>query len=205
MQTHTHPRPASKWQAGVSTAWRGPTRIRLILDHQLQCHCLNSRRHCRRSLSGRLLVRPRRKFDVRQWVLVTAAAPLTAWFYEACYLRFCAREWSLADLGAHAHLSNNCVTRGSPLYGACAALGEARARLSGAGMSLGEAGVSVGIVGVSLGKACAFMLRQTSVIIADADLCCDPDWPGCATQYTIKRGRSTARPSYSMVDHRVPS
>ncbi len=101
---------------------------------------------------------------MRQWVLVTAAAPLTAWFYEAAYLRFCARKWSLADLGAHAHLSNNCVARGSPLFGACAALGEARrAPLSAARMFLGVAGASMGNVGVSLGKACAhiFMLRQT--------------------------------------------
>ena len=64
-----------------------------------------------------------RKFDVRQWVLVTGA-PLAAWFYAACYLRFCAEPWSLVDLGAFAHLSNNCVAREAPGFGACAALGE---------------------------------------------------------------------------------
>ena len=67
----------------------------------------------------------RRKFDVRQWVLV-AGAPLAAWFYAPCYLRFCAEPWSLADLRAFAHLSNNCVAREAPGFGACAALGEVR-------------------------------------------------------------------------------
>lgn len=60
---------------------------------------------------------------MRQWVLVTGA-PLTAWFYTTCYLRFCTRPWSLADLGAFGHLSNNCVAREAPGFGACAALGE---------------------------------------------------------------------------------
>ncbi len=65
---------------------------------------------------------------MRQWVLVTSA-PLTAWFYEDCYLRFCAQDWSLDDLGAHAHLSNNCVARTSPLYGTCPETGEVDAFL----------------------------------------------------------------------------
>lgn len=68
---------------------------------------------------------PSRKFDIRQWVLVTGE-PLTAWFYGACYLRFCAEDWSLADLGAHAHLSNNCVACTSPLFGRCPAIGDVR-------------------------------------------------------------------------------
>lgn len=68
-----------------------------------------------------------RKFDVRQWVLVTGA-PLAAWFYATCYLRFCAAPWSLADLGAFGHLSNNCVAREAPGFGACAALGEVGCR-----------------------------------------------------------------------------
>ena len=54
-----------------------------------------------------------RKFDIRQWVLVTAWSPLCAWIYGECYLRFAAGRYSTVDLSAHAHLSNNSVTKGA--------------------------------------------------------------------------------------------
>ena len=55
-----------------------------------------------------------RKFDIRQWVLVTSSAPMTAWFYQECYLRFCAEDYSLSDLtNVFSHLSNNCIARKS--------------------------------------------------------------------------------------------
>ena len=55
-----------------------------------------------------------RKFDIRQWVLVTNSAPMTAWFYQECYLRFCAEDYSLSDLtNVFSHLSNNCIARKS--------------------------------------------------------------------------------------------
>ncbi|KAL0034006.1 hypothetical protein WJX79_002466 [Trebouxia sp. C0005] len=60
------------------------------------------------------LIINRRKFDMRQWVLVTNSAPMTAWFYQDCYLRFCAEDYSLSDLtNVFSHLSNNCIARKS--------------------------------------------------------------------------------------------
>lgn len=53
-----------------------------------------------------------RKFDIRQWVLLTSASPLTVWLYDEPYLRFCAEEYDLADVGnVFKHLSNNSIAK----------------------------------------------------------------------------------------------
>lgn len=40
----------------------------------------------------------KRKFDIRQWVIISDIQPLTIWMYEECYVRFCGVEYSTTDL-----------------------------------------------------------------------------------------------------------
>ena len=53
-----------------------------------------------------------RKFDIRQWVLITCFDPLTIWIYNRCYLRFTAAEFSFEDLSNNfMHLTNNSISK----------------------------------------------------------------------------------------------
>ncbi|GIL58818.1 hypothetical protein Vafri_13801 [Volvox africanus] len=59
----------------------------------------------------RPLIISRRKFDIRQWVLVTGWNPLQAWFYSTCYLRFAADDYDPNNLDIFQHLTNNSVSK----------------------------------------------------------------------------------------------
>lgn len=53
-----------------------------------------------------------KKFDIRQWVLVTRWSPLAAWFYEDCYLRFSFADYNPKRLkNRYSHLTNNSISK----------------------------------------------------------------------------------------------
>lgn len=59
----------------------------------------------------------RRKFDIRQWVLVTCWDPLTVYMHGDCYLRFSSEEYSTADLSdQYVHLTNNSIQKYSDKF-----------------------------------------------------------------------------------------
>lgn len=61
-----------------------------------------------------LLVRRGRKFDIRQWVLVTSVDPLIVYGFSECYLRLSSRPFSLdsRDLSnATVHLCNHAIQK----------------------------------------------------------------------------------------------
>eukprot|EP00752_Nemacystus_decipiens_P007052 g6322.t2 len=61
-----------------------------------------------------------RKFDMRQWVLVTDWNPLTVWFYDRCYVRFGVEEYTTSgsNIGnSFVHLVNNSICKKSDNFG----------------------------------------------------------------------------------------
>mmetsp|Transcript_12990 Transcript_12990/g.12861 ORF Transcript_12990/g.12861 Transcript_12990/m.12861 type:complete len:80 (-) Transcript_12990:461-700(-) len=53
-----------------------------------------------------------RKFDIRQWVLVTDWNPLTVWLYQEPYFRFPATDYNPDNIvDRFIHLTNNSVAK----------------------------------------------------------------------------------------------
>ena len=54
-----------------------------------------------------------KKFDVRQWVLVTSWDPLEIYVFETAYLKFCSKSFDLNDLSDNLrHLANYSIQKG---------------------------------------------------------------------------------------------
>ncbi len=53
-----------------------------------------------------------RKFDIRQWVLVTSFEPLIIYSFSDYYLRICGSEYNLDDIqDSYKHLSNYTIQK----------------------------------------------------------------------------------------------
>ena len=56
----------------------------------------------------------KKKYDIRQWVLVTDWNPLTVLFFNKCYIRITTNEFTLANIrNRFIHLTNNSVNKKS--------------------------------------------------------------------------------------------
>ena len=63
------------------------------------------------------LIINKRKFDIRQWVLVTCLNPLIIWMWKEPYLRFGAEDYVMDDLNnIYCHLTNNSIAKHSLQY-----------------------------------------------------------------------------------------
>ena len=66
---------------------------------------------CQKYIENTLIMKCR-KFDIRQWVLVTDWNPLTIWIYAEPYIRFPAADFDFDKISnRYAHLSNNSVAK----------------------------------------------------------------------------------------------
>ena len=51
-----------------------------------------------------------KKFDIRQWVVVTSWRPLRIWYFDECYLRFTSDNYDPKMLhNKFMHLTNNSI------------------------------------------------------------------------------------------------
>lgn len=54
----------------------------------------------------------KKKFDLRQWVLVACWDPLDVYVFDTAYLRLCSVDFSLTDLhNVYKHLSNYSIQK----------------------------------------------------------------------------------------------
>ncbi|CEM28295.1 unnamed protein product [Vitrella brassicaformis CCMP3155] len=89
--------------------------VQCLSDHAEICKAGSqlSNRIIQKYIERPLLVASGRKFDVRQWVLVSSISPLTIYMHTQPYLRLCNLPFDLGDLkNRQKHISNWEVNRG---------------------------------------------------------------------------------------------
>ncbi|XP_026332622.1 tubulin glycylase 3A-like [Hyposmocoma kahamanoa] len=72
----------------------------------------NSRKECiiQKYIEAPLLVYER-KFDIRQYFLITNTHPLKIWMYQDCVIKFCSQKYSLKNLHESIHITTQAVQR----------------------------------------------------------------------------------------------
>jgi tubulin monoglycylase TTLL3/8 len=59
----------------------------------------------------------KKKFDIRQWVMVTDFNPLTIWYFNRCYARFGVEDFNMNNLdNRYSHLTNNSIVKNSEMF-----------------------------------------------------------------------------------------
>uniref|UniRef100_A0A7S0EH49 Tubulin--tyrosine ligase-like protein 9 n=1 Tax=Hanusia phi TaxID=3032 RepID=A0A7S0EH49_9CRYP len=107
-------KPAGKSRGRGIELKRSLSEILSFATHCKGASSLNSQRWIVQKYVENPLLINNRKFDIRQWVLVTDWNPLTVWFYDECYLRFALSDYNSDALtDRFSHLCNNCVQKES--------------------------------------------------------------------------------------------
>lgn len=78
--------------AGLSRG-RGITCYNNLVEIQDHIKCKESQWIAQKYIENPIVIL-RRKFDIRQWVLITDFNPLTIWIHEEPYIRFSAHDYN---------------------------------------------------------------------------------------------------------------
>lgn len=78
----------------------------LIQVNQMNFNCV-----VQKYIERPFLVRNQRKFDIRQWILVTNLSPMIIYGFSECYLRLSGRSFTLDNSDKYIHLCNHSIQK----------------------------------------------------------------------------------------------
>lgn len=94
-----------------SSRGRGIVLYKNLVEILETCKQLETQYIAQKYIENTMIMKAR-KFDIRQWVLVTSWNPLTIWNYKEPYIRFPAQDYDAENLcNRYAHLSNHSVAK----------------------------------------------------------------------------------------------